>query len=238
LIAVTVSVLERNAIRWMRWVRKHDPEVRIDYARNFPTNKGLVPRYQELYERFSSEDIIVFTHDDFEPHEPWASRIQSEFEDPKVVIVGLGGAVGIGVRGIYKTRYNIWQLQRIGYHSNQSDAETHGRRFTGAMDVAVVDGFFMALRTEFLKRIGGWSWFPFGFHCYDTSICLMAARHGYKVRMVGLSCTHHGASASTGPAYRNMLEAQGRTIEQDHAEPHVWMYREFNDVLPLMVEER
>jgi hypothetical protein len=109
----------------------------------------------------------------------------------------------------------------------------HGSRLYGSEQVAVIDGFALAIRTSFLKEAGGWPVDHLSFHCYDLWACLMAARLGYQVRAVGIDCTHHGGGTSTKAEYVEWLKDKGRTPEQDHAEPHVWIYDEFRDVLPL-----
>lgn len=200
----------------------------------------VVGAYQEMYlaMKQANQNFFAYVHDDVTIHaEKWHRYVVAEFADPQVAIVGLGGAIGIGVEDIYKRRYNITQLQRIGYFSNQTDAEVHGQRFEGAMDVAVVDGFFMAVRRSFLDQIGGWQWMRphVRFHCYDTALCLRAIREGYKVRMVGVSCTHHGGGHSTKEAYRQWCLEHNTTVEREHSEPHKWFYEYFRSLLPYRV---
>lgn len=198
-------------------------------------DRGVVDAYQHIYS-VHADEICAYIHDDVTVHDAdWQDRIHAEFADPKVAIVGMGGALGIGLPEIYKRPYNIWQLQRIDYYSNQTDWAIHGKYETGSRDVAVVDGFFMAVRRSFLDEIGGWAWFPFSFHCYDTCLCLMARRHGWKVRMVGVSVTHHGGKTSTTPEYLEWCKSRGTTAEREHEEPHRWMYDTFRDCLPCRV---
>lgn len=198
----------------------------------------VVMKYHSMYKEWRNDtDTLVYVHDDVTIHEPWVERVQAEFEDPSVAIVGLGGAVGIGVDDIYKTRYDITQLQRIGYHSSQTDAEVHGQRFAGSMDVAVVDGFFMAVRTAFLDRIGGWKWMhpEVKFHMYDIATCCRALELGYKVRMAGVSCTHHGGGTSTKESYKTWCLNNNTSIEEEHLRPHRWFYSRFRNLLPYRV---
>lgn len=237
MITVTASISPERIAQWTTWLYAQEPSAQFSAFANFPQNLGLVPAYQALYEKYRGEhDIIAFAHDDTETHEPWMDRVLAEFDDPKVAIVGFGGALGIGTADIYKTPYKISQLQRIDYRSNQTDWDIHGARETGACDVAVVDGFFMACRTEFLKQVRGWSWFPHRFHCYDTSLCLMAHRKGWKVRMVGIRATHHGGGSSTTAEYVQNCRDRGTSVEAEHREPHEWMYDFFRPELPLRVK--
>lgn len=199
-------------------------------------NIGVVPAMQAIYEEFSDYDVIAYSHNDVSCHEQgWDKRVLEEFLDPKVAVVGFGGATGLGVSDMYKQRYDISQLQRIGYVSNAVDWDTHGAFEEGNKDVATVDGFFMAVRTSFLREIGGFKWFPHRFHNYDNALCLMAHRRGYKVRMVGVKCHHHGASYSASPEYRKWCLENGTTMEREHEEPHRWMYEFFRDELPVRI---
>ncbi len=235
MIVVTASISEKALDRWLEWMEESGFGENA-FFKNYPENSGLVAAYQSLYERNrGNQSIIAFCHDDVQIHEPWAARIEAEFADPKVAIVGMGGAKGIGTDLLYKTPYQINQLQRIGYRSNQTDFEIHGARETGACDVAVVDGFFMAVRTSFLDQIGGWSKFGHRFHMYDIFLCLMAHRHGWKVRMVGINATHWGGGTSTTPEYVQSCRDRGTSVEAEHTEPHVFIYNEFRDLLPLRI---
>jgi GT2 family glycosyltransferase len=202
-------------------------------------NCGVVPALQSVYRQQKGYDVIVFMHDDVLIYDhlssSWYEQVMAEFCDPKVAIVGLGGASGIGLPDIYKIPYRTNQLQRIDYRSNQEDWEIHGGHGLGRRDVAVVDGFFMAVRTEFLNQIDGWAGFKHNFHMYDAYLCLMAARRGWKVRCVGVKCLHRGGGTSTKAEYAEWCKERGTTMERDHQEPHVFIYEEFRDLLPLRV---
>ena len=209
--------------------------IEADVYTNLP-NKGVVAAYHFLYQTHYRQDVIVYMHDDVEiKAKNWADRVAAEFENPRVAIVGFGGAMGIGVPDIYKIPYGISQLQRVDYYSNQVGWEIHGKREQGSRRVAVVDGFVMAVRVAFLKEVGGWAWIQSVFHCYDTAMCLQALRRGWEVRMVGVPCDHHGGGTSTKAEYIEWLRGRGKTAAQDHQEPHVWQYEHFRDILPVRV---
>ena len=119
-------------------------------------NLGVVGSYQELY-RQSKEEVLVFAHDDVTMRERgWNERVLKEFEDERVAVAGFGGATWHGTDDLYKRPYQLSNLRRGGYGSNVDDAEQHGERFTGAKDVAVLDGFALVVRRSFLDRIDGW----------------------------------------------------------------------------------
>ncbi len=211
-----------NSVNYQRYV--NDPNI------------GVVPMMQKIFEDNSGEDIICYVHDDVTCFDPnWSESVRAEFDDPKVAIVGFGGATGIGVDDIYKQRYQIEQLQRINYASNQRDWETHGSYEAGSKDVAVIDGFFMAVRTAALKELGGFKGFPHRFHMYDAYLSLALAERGWKTRMVGIECLHHGGGTSTTPEYLAWCLENGTTAEREHEEPHRWFYERFRSSLPYRI---
>lgn len=211
-------------------------EVPVDFYHNKP-NIGVVPAYQKLWEQHKDLDFLMYAHDDIAIHDHnWFERVAMEFMDPDVAVVGFGGATGIGTPELYKTPYRIQQLIRHDYRSNQTGWNVHGLQEIGERDVAVVDGFFMAVRGTFLKQIGGWAWMQCEFHCYDLAMCLEAIRRGKKVRTVGVNCTHFGGGTSTKAEYVDWLKERGRTPEQDHLEPHIWLADRYRDLLPYHVK--
>lgn len=186
----------------------------------------------------STADALMMVHDDVTIHEEgWQDRVMLPFYDSKVVAVGLGGALGLGHPNLYKQPYRLNNMARWGYMSNQTDAEMHGKRTEGTHQVAVLDAFFMAVRTEWLKGIGGWPVNHISHHCLDLWLACEAARQGRRTYMVGVSCTHHGGGTSTKEAYKNAKWLQGGSLESDHRNPHEWLYQNYRDVLPLKVSE-
>ena len=208
-------------------------------VRYFDNTKNLVSpcrAYQRLLLDSESE-FIAYVHDDVTVHDTnWLDSIENLFDQrPNCVVVGLGGATGLGHPDIYKKPYDIRQMARRGYVSNQTDCQTHGGLEKGEKQVAVVDAFFLAVRTAWLKQIGGWPVDHLSHHCLDLWICLEAARRGKEVWMVGAECTHHGGGTSTKPVYEQAAWLQGGSLASDHGEPHRWLYAEYRDVLPLRV---
>ncbi len=189
-------------------------------------NDGVVGSYQKLYEQ-SKSDVLIYMHDDVQVHEEgWDVRVRNEFHDPSVGVVGFGGALVHGSPNLYKRPYYLPWLGRSGYLSNVDDAEVHGERFTGAADVAVLDGFVLAIRRSFLDKIGGFQQLidaGIDFIGYDYMICGLAHRLGYRTRVVGVRCHHKGGGTSTKVNV-------DRQEEYDRA--HRIIYEELRDVLP------
>lgn len=194
--------------------------------------------YQQLFEARDpgiEEDILIYVHDDVTIHDAdWLDRVLEPFARPDCVTVGLGGALSLGHPHLYKKPYRLQDMARGGYRSNQTDWQTHGERETGSCRVAVVDAFFMAVRRDFLLRVGGWPVEHLTHHCLDLWLACEAARHRKETWMVGVSVTHHGGGSSTKPAYREAKWLQGGTLEGDHRQPHRWLYETYRDVLPIV----
>lgn len=201
-------------------VRKNTPE----------DNLRIVQSYQWLYEN-STEEILCYLHDDVIVRERgWDVRLLKEFDDPEVGLVGMGGARWHGTTDLYKRPYLLQNLRRGDYLSNVDDAEVHGSRFTGATDIAVLDGFCLTVRRSLLDRIGGFRLLVennIDLLCYDYALCALARRYGYRIRVVGVRCHHRGGGTSVG------LNAD-RQEEYDRS--HRWFYESFRDVMPWSVK--
>lgn len=189
----------------------------------------------------STEDILIYTHDDLTIYDSsWHSRLMSCFSDDvknylDTIAVGFGGALGLGHPDLYKRPYNMQDMARQNYFSNQTDAEVHGKRFEGISQVAVLDAFIMAVRRDFLLSIGGWPQSHLTHHCSDLWLACEAAKADKQIYMTGVSCTHHGGGTSTKGVYKSAKWLQGGSLDSDHQEPHRWLYENYRDVLPINV---
>src|SRR6266853_3104134 len=186
--------------------------------------------YQEILERSKSE-VLIYMHSDVIIHDSdWFSRVVNQMTE-NTVAVGLGGATSLGNRDLYRTPYNIKNLARAGYASNQDDAEVHGERFTGVRRVAVLDAYFMAVRTQFLRDIGGWPVEHIFHHGLDLWLACEAAVHHKEIWQVGVSCLHKGGSVSTTGIYATAPWLKGRTPDQEHKDTHFWLFDTYRHVL-------
>ena len=204
----------------------------------FNGNNSRTPcqAYQFLLDSVPS-DILVYCHDDVTVHDPdWVGRMVQVFESkPDCVAVGLGGGLGLGSKDLYRKPFDIWNLARRGYRSNQTDWRTHGELEEGSCRVAVLDAFCMAVRADWLRSVGGWPVVHLTHHCLDTWLACMAARWEKEIWMTGASCTHHGGGSSTTKGYSGAGWLQGGTLEQDHIRPHRWIFDTYRDILPIEV---
>ncbi len=182
-------------------------------------------------------DFLVYIHDDVTIHDAeWLDQVISVFEEhPDCAVVGLGGATELGREGLYKRPYRITDMARGGYASNQTDWAVHGDLLSDVRRVAVVDAFFMAVRTDFIADIGGWPVGKLSHHCLDLWLACEAARTGKLTYAVPVSCTHHGGGTSTNRVYTEAKWLQGENVISDHQRPHVWLHENYRDVLPIKV---
>lgn len=199
---------------------------------------GFLHKLQKGYVELK-QDILAYFHTDVRCCEDdWDTRVLKEFEDPTVGVVGFGGGKRLGSPDIYKLPYRLQQLARFDFVSNLTDAPVHGRRNRNEEDIAVVDGFCMIVRREFLAKVGGWPIVEYSpFHCYDTWVCCMARRCGYRVRMVGVSCSHTGGGVRGNGEfdYGKWQEEIGLSDQEMHRKNHLSLYQNFRDVLPIIV---
>lgn len=222
---------------WLENAIERERRIGQSVRQNKEENLGVLASYEAMY-RETECPLLMYAHDDLECLEgSWDLRVLEEFQDPTVGLVGFGGAKRHGTPDLYKRPYKLTNLARFDYYSNQKDAETHGTRFDGAMDVAVLDGFCLIVRREVLDKAGGWPVdSPIKFHSYDYWACCMARRHGFRIRMVGVACHHLGGRTSTRPEYEEWLMREfGKTDQQVHEESHRYIWDEFRDVLPWEV---
>jgi len=202
---------------------------------------GYLQKVQNFY-LHTNADVIAYFHSDLLIHEwAWDDRVLKEFEDPNVALVSFFGAKELGRSNIYVDPYDFRQLARGGCYSNMRDWFNHGQRCTGSMDVAMIDSFSLIVRRSFLDEIGGWpdpEEFP-NSHGSDMYMCMMAARHRKRVRLVGIDCTH-GSGGVRGDGSFDYAAWAANTKWGSDAGMHQWwhkyLYEEFRDVLPIKVK--
>lgn len=238
----TMSASTGNHVGDIPTWRTHAKELLPVYTQhNTPEdNLGVIGSYQKLYEQ-TDEDLLMFLHDDVICREEgWDERVIKEFTQSDVGVVGFGGALEHGTGELYKTPYKLQQLRRSGYLSNVDDAEVHGQRFTGAHDVAVLDGFCLIVRRTVLDRLGGWNQVSpsADFFCYDYALSCLVRRLNYRIRVVGVRCHHRGGQTSVkgekeGNGGRKVREV---TSMEAYEKSHRWFYESFRDVMPYKVE--
>ena len=214
---------------------------------------GMLQSYQYGFQ-YCPFNILAFLHDDTIIHDKdWVNRVLYEFEDPTVGLVGFGGAIRHGSPELYKVPYDYHQLGRSHFISNMTDWQNHGTHFTEARDVAVLDGFALIVRRSILEncririekqfdtyngeqyveshvQIGWPLGTPIGYVAYDYWLCCMCRRLGYRIRLLGISCSHLG-----GRTFVKLGIGKDPKHWQQYLDAHRFIFDEFKDVLPYEV---
>lgn len=182
-------------------------------------------------------EVIIWMHDDIEIFDPeWLPKVLAVFSShPDCIAVGLGGATSLGRESLYKRPYRISDMARGDYASAQRDWSVHGTYLDGVRRVAVLDAFFLAVRTNFLREVSGWPVGHIGHHGIDLWLACEAARQEKEIWAVGIDCVHSGGGTSTKPVYRDAKWLQGGGLVSDHEAPHKWLWQEYRDVLPIRI---
>jgi hypothetical protein len=200
-------------------------ELSVRIVNSRKSGLSVLEAYQRGLET-TSAPILGYVHDDVVVRDPeWLDRVLREFDDERVGLVGFGGALRHGSESLYCAPYRYTQLGRSDFLSNMFDAERHGKRFTKACDVAVLDGFAMFVRREILEKAGGWPvGTPVGYFCYDYWLSCEVRRQGYRIRLAGVACTHLGGKSSSAVQ-----------LKESSQDAHRYIYDTCQDVLPFRV---
>lgn len=192
------------------------------------------------YHLLEPDDIIACLHDDLLIEDPnWQKQVIVHFDaHPESVLVGFGGAKGLGAEDIYKAPYDPYQLARQDYISNMKDAEAHGRRVYSAEQVACLDGFSQIGRARFM--LNSFSWLEsrgFRHHCYDSVLGALAKRAGGEVWMLPVPCHHYGGQTAVGdPGYAAWAKTQHADGDAGFwQESHLLAYNSLRDQLPIRI---
>lgn len=211
----------------------HDNNVRV--IRN-DTNLGVRPALNQIFSEAVGE-VIVYTHNDVEMYQKgWDNVVREAFlNHPKAGIVGAYGAKGIGTEDIYETLYMMQQLARRNCVSNaRMDKTIHGFRNMKSRyeNVAVFDGFFMAIKKELLDRTNGFSDILPIHHSYDNLICIQSLQLDYENILISLDVTHVGGQTDVK---EDWTKGTGKTKAEIHADAHPPLYEYGKGVLPIVV---
>lgn len=196
-------------------------------------NIGVLPALNEAYAFFGSNfDYLFYTHSDVVMYEQnWSDKLVKILEQlPDCGVAGFYGAKGIGTADIYTNPYIMQQLIRVENVSgcHRMNAAVHGFRDLRGGDfeeVAVMDGFSLIVKTELIKKVGGFDKRYPVHHMYDNDICVESLDKGYKNYVIRMDAFHHGGRTDVG---ENWAEAFGKTKQQVHQEAHPVFYEKWH----------
>jgi hypothetical protein len=202
-------------------------------------NVGVRDALNQIMKVSHNNEVIVYTHNDVEFLEKgWDEKLRTAFENhPEAGVIGAYGAKGIGTSDIYTIPYEMHQLARNGNVSNcPMDKKVHGfRNLRNEFEnVAVFDGFFMAIKKELLEKTGGFSNILPQHHNYDNLISLQSLENGYENIIIPLGINHLGGRTDVG---EDWTRGFGKTKQQIHIDAHPPFYEYGKGKLPVWVED-
>ena len=174
---------------------------------------GVYPTFWEGL-KHTTGDVIAFFHSDFFVSEKdWDIKVLNAFRDMKIGLAGFIGSDEIdanGGRG-YGTMSNFQglALKYLDKEWKGSPATAHGKRITGVVNSAVIDGCSMIFRRSVLEQIKQRENFP-PHHFYDRLLCCETLEKGFKVVTIGVACDHiSGQTVSNEQKYTDMANEWG-----------------------------
>jgi len=194
-------------------------------------NQGVYPTFQ-IGMNNTSAPIVAFFHSDLIiDSNGFDERIIREFETrTKLGLLGFvgsneldaSGGRGLGtVSNFQGKRYyaEFTTCTEVGCFDGVNDghqhpklvwvgspAEAHGKRTTGSVNAAVIDGCAMVVRRKAWNEIGTIKDFP-PHHFYDRLISCQMLEQGWDIEVLGIACDHiSGQTVNKEPAYNTLAE--------------------------------
>jgi cellulose synthase/poly-beta-1,6-N-acetylglucosamine synthase-like glycosyltransferase len=220
-------------------------------------NIGVYPTFWEALS-FVTGDVVAYFHSDtIVAEKNWDTRVIKAFEEhTKLGLLGFIGSDEIdpaGGRGLgTASNFLGGKLEQYGIENPQtwtgSPAEAHGKRLSGYMNGAVVDGCAMILRRSVLEQIPERKNFP-PHHFYDRMLSCEVIEKGFEVGVLGVGFDHiSGQTVNTQDSYQDMAkewcEAHGvpkdpggwdATIYQEAEKQWLTEYRDTKHMVPFKV---
>ncbi len=159
----------------------------FSYFRN-AENRGLAASFNKGAE-LARGDVLVFMHNDVIIHDPsWPKKIRA-------FVMGTEMAGVVGLYGAKRIRSDGSLMGRGIMHAKAGK----GTLVSNRVEVAVVDGLFMALKREVFEKIGR---FDEGFvmHYYDKDLSLRSLHACFHNYVVNIPFTHEGAGTRSSVA--------------------------------------
>lgn len=155
-------------------------------------NKGkysLTELYNKALEE-SSNDYVVFAHDDLKLGKNWLKKTLNHIKDSYYGILGVAGTWDLGTDGRWWT--NRQAMMGQVYH--EKDGKKWLSKYCGDMkdnitDAVLVDGLFFVVNKSLIKK--GFNEAYDAFHFYDVTFCVDNFLEGVKVGVMhDIDITH------------------------------------------------
>jgi hypothetical protein len=159
-----------------------------------PDNTDPLPViYNEAIDGFQIHDWIVFVHDDVIIEAPEAIERQIYNLGADFDVIGLAGT-----REVKLQEPALWHLMGDKQHHRGAVAHlcgSTGKKFMTSFGsypdrVVLIDGVFMAVKTDVFQKVRFDETNPAGFHFYDLDFSMACHKAGYKVGVGDIAITH------------------------------------------------
>jgi len=138
-------------------------------------------------------DWVVFVHDDVIIESPEAIERQIYNLGVEFDVIGVAGT-----REVKLQEPALWHLMGDRKHHRGAVAhlcESTGKKFMTSFGsypdrVVLIDGVFMAAKTEVLQKVSFDETNPAGFHFYDLDFSMACHKAGYRVGVGDITITH------------------------------------------------
>ena len=177
---------------------------------------SLTEIYQQELEE-STNDVIVFTHDDIEAlRDGWGAEVLRILsENPQYGILGVAGCKCYGMDGNYKWWDKKNNLRGMIFHGNEKNSwlsiYSPYNTKSDVEEVSIIDGVFMACVKSRLHY--GFDTNIKGFHFYDIDFCI--SNFGFKDCKIGVTnkiCLRHDSDGMTNEQW----EENGKFVIEKH----------------------
>jgi len=206
----------RDSALGRSFARVADVDDRVSLRLSHSNATGLSTLYNRAIDAAEEADILVFLHDDV-----W---IEDYFIADRVI----AGLAQFDVIGLAGSAFLPEKSLRWGVDDRRSARGWvgHGRQSLGRVvrfgpstgSVDVLDGLFLAVRRDTLRKSGVRFDEAFSFHFYDLDFCTTARRAGLRLGVWPIAVTHQSRGDFEGPQWQSASEIfakKWRQVTQD-----------------------
>jgi len=135
----------------------------------------------------SKYPYLCFMHDDILFHtQDWGKKVISHFNNPNVGLIGVAGSHYVPrLPGAHwSTGISSRQIRHTIGGKTQQDFYRYPDNKEASLQAIIIDGLWMCISNEVLKKVRFDDITFSGFHCYDSDMCLQILKANYEVRIV------------------------------------------------------
>jgi len=186
------STRKKNPECARKMLKSAKGELRIQEFVN-PNKFALTECYNKALDLCEEDEILILTHDDVILPDGWDEKIINIFNTTDYGIIGVAGSCSLSKKAIWWE--NRADLSGIVSHEKQVNKKivrydtNFSEKHDFIMDVCCVDGVFIALKKNRIKKRFNEN--IKGFHFYDISFCVDNFLEGVKIGVTTSFKIHH-----------------------------------------------